>query len=616
MARSSKHPIAVQLKGRSAALTIAVVTCLVFAIAIGLRLSTRGEALSHRVVVAVQGCGGSCDEQLARALSKHLRSLGFDAVAPSGLGSADDARRFARTHGARFGVGVVIAVEDRAALLQTERTQIGANALAYVLDSVSDEPPRPAQVLRGLEEGDDGTTALRLLATRLTTGLFPGIASALLASEPVRALEQDPSGLEQQAAALELKRKRHDLEAREAAMREYRLHCEHNDELLAAASRNDGGRCVSRGCAEEYLVGVLPGGDAAIVHDSSDTPLFPLASDSTARAFSSVEKLWLVPRDGERKLLVEAANFYSRPALSRDGSTLAFIEQRLGRARLYALDLRSGARTQLYAVDQPKHLSSPELSPDGKRVLFYELDPSRHSTLYVLATGTAPALRGGASRAGGAQPLALLAELIIDARFVELALARGEAPRTLIAALASSPTRVPEIDDAAQREGALVLDFESPDSALGPEGPRPELVLLDPSSGAVLVRTTLIDHRVRGLGGSHGGALLLSWQDSRCGFARWTPDAPVAWTTTRLCPKHIAIGPSGVYAHALLSEHPASRQLVRIDVEGGKIEVLTKGNADVQNPMPAAATDRIAYERVLPRKYGELQHVAVCFDER
>ena len=44
--------------------------------------------------------------------------------------------------------------------------------------------------------------------------------------------------------------------------------------------------------------------------------------------------------------------------------------------------------------------------------------------------------------------------------------------------------------------------------------------------------------------------------------------------------------------------------------------MLTKGNADVQNPMPAAATDRIAYERVLPRKYGELQHVAVCFDER
>lgn len=614
MARTSKPsvparslraaPLAVQLKGRSAALTIAVVTCIVFAVAIALRLSTRGEALSHRVVVAVQGCGRNCDEQLARALSKHLRAIGFDAVAPAGLGSVDDARQFAREHGARFGVGVVIAVEDRAALQRRERTQIGANALAYVRDAVSNEAP-PALVLRGLEEGADGTTALRLLATRLTTGLFPGIASALLASEPVRALEDDASGLEQQKAALELKRKRHDMLAREAAMREYRLHCEHNDELLASASRNDGGRCVSRGCAEEYLVGVLPGGEAAIVHDSSDTPLFALASDSTARAFSSVEKLWLVPRDGERKLLVEAANFYSRPALSRDGGTLAFIEQRLGQARLYALDLHGNARRQLYAVDPPRHLSSPELSPDGKRVLFYELDRGSHATVYVLATSSP-----------GAKPLALLSDTVVDARFVELVLARGEAPRTVIAALVSSAPRVPEIDAEAQREGAQVIDFESPDSALGAEGPRPELVLLDPSSGATLLRVPLIDHRVRGLGGMYGAALLLSWQDTGCGFARWSPGAPVLWTTTRLCPKHIAVGPGGVYAHALLSEQPGSRQLVRIDVERGAIEVLTKGNEDAQNPTPAAGSERLAYERVLPRKYGELQHVAVCFDER
>ncbi|HMI90133.1 MAG TPA: hypothetical protein VK509_02165, partial [Polyangiales bacterium] len=245
-ARRSKHPIAVQRKGRAAALTIAVVAFSVFAIAIALRLSTRGEALSHRVVVAVQGCGPSCDERLARALSKYLAALGFDAVAPSGLSSIDDTREFARAHGARFGVGVVIAVEDREALRQAHGARVGANALAYVVDAMSSEAPRPALVLRGLEEGDDGATTLRLLATRLTSGLFPGIASALLSSEPVRVLEEKPSGLEQQAAALELKRKRRDLLARDAAMREYRLHCEHNDELLTASATTDGARCVSR----------------------------------------------------------------------------------------------------------------------------------------------------------------------------------------------------------------------------------------------------------------------------------------------------------------------------------------------------------------------------------
>jgi hypothetical protein len=68
-----------------------------------------------------------------------------------------------------------------------------------------------------------------------------------------------------------------------------------------------------------------------------------------------------------------------------------------------------------------------------------------------------------------------------------------------------------------------------------------------------------------------------------------------------------------VYAHALLSEQPVSRQLVRVDVERGEITVLTKGSEDVQNPTSAAAADVVAYERVLPRKYGELQDVAICF---
>ncbi|HEX2676536.1 MAG TPA: hypothetical protein VHM19_07845, partial [Polyangiales bacterium] len=230
MARRSKHPVAVQQKGRSAAITIAFVAFSVLAIAVVLRLATRGEAQSHRVVVAVKGCGPECDEKLARALSKNLVAIGFDAVAPAGLSSADDARAFARAHGARFGVGVVIAVEDSAALAQSAGTRVGANALAYVLDSASNAPARPALVMRGLEEADDSQTALRSLSSRLATGLFPGIASALLASEPVRALAEHPSGLEQQAAALELKRKQRDVIAREQAMREYKLHCEHNDE--------------------------------------------------------------------------------------------------------------------------------------------------------------------------------------------------------------------------------------------------------------------------------------------------------------------------------------------------------------------------------------------------
>src|SRR5262245_26220093 len=115
-ARRSKHPVAVQRKGRASGLTIAFVVFAVLAIAVVVRVTTRGEALSHRVVVGVQGCGPSCDEKLARALSSYLSAIGFDAVAPAGLANVDDTRAFARAHGARFGVGLVIAVEDSEAL--------------------------------------------------------------------------------------------------------------------------------------------------------------------------------------------------------------------------------------------------------------------------------------------------------------------------------------------------------------------------------------------------------------------------------------------------------------------------------------------------------------------
>ncbi|MFI5321902.1 MAG: hypothetical protein ACHQ6V_20175, partial [Myxococcota bacterium] len=336
-ARKRNSGIVAQPRGRAAALTIAAVGVVTLLAALGLRLANRGEAFSHRVVVGAIGCGVPCDLHVARALADDLVSLGFDAVAPAGLHAPEAVRAFARDHGARFGVTLRVAVEQSTPLDDAGQ-RVGANAALFVMDAESDAAPAPSQVLRGIEEAQDERTALSILAARLGRGLSPAIGSALLASEPVRAMQLDASGLEQQAAALALKRREKAVQAREDAMREYRMHCESNDEALASV---EGGRCVSDGCAEDYLVGMLPGGGAAVVHDSTDQAVFPLAPDSTARGFLTSERLWLVPREGERTLLAEAANFYSRPSLSRDGSTLAFIEHRLGHARLYALDLKS-----------------------------------------------------------------------------------------------------------------------------------------------------------------------------------------------------------------------------------------------------------------------------------
>ena len=121
------------------------------------------------------------------------------------------------------------------------------------------------------------------------------------------------------------------------------------------------------------------------------------------------------------------------------------------------------------------------------------------------------------------------------------------------------------------------------------DAPRPALVLIDPATRAIVASETAPAHRIRAIGGVYADTLLLSWEDTSCGFARFRPGAPIEWVTTDVCPKHIAVGKTDVLAHALVGESHAVRQLVRIDVEHGRIELLTKGTLDVQSPIPAAA---------------------------
>ena len=70
-----------------------------------------------------------------------------------------------------------------------------------------------------------------------------------------------------------------------------------------------------------------------------------------------------------------------------------------------------------------------------------------------------------------------------------------------------------------------------------------------------------------------------------------------------------------IVADAITGAAPGVRQLVRIDAHAGKIELLTQGPLGAERPKPAAHGTSLIYERALPRKYGELPHVAVCFAE-
>lgn len=606
-ARDSQRTRQPPPRGRTAAINIALAVIAMLGIALGLRLANRGELISHRVVIGVQGCNAECTARLARSLSDRLSTLGFDAAAPQGerihaFEGPESVREFARTHGARFAVMLRVAVEGSTPLVGAAGTRVGANATLYVMDASAQGAPRPSYTLRAVDEADDESTAIALLGARFAQALFPIAGAELLGSEAIKGMLDHASGLEQQAAALAFKRRQRELREREDAIREYRLDCEANDAALGSV---EDGHCVSDGCAEEYLVGLLPDGRSAVVHDSTDLALFPLEPHSTARSLVTSERLWLVPRSGPRTLLAESANFESRPDLSRDGSTLAFIEQRGGRARLYTLALHGGERRLIASAELPDHLSAPQLSADGSQLLYSLQKPQRGSLALMRA-----------STRGAAAPERVLPE-VIDARWAELTLAGQTAPNAFVAALV--PPDGPDQTDADDdnEPHIEVLDLSTGKLvAAEDDAPRPALVLIDPVTRAIVASETAPAHRIRAIGGVYADSLLLSWEDTSCGFARFRPGSPIEWVTTEVCPKHITVGKTDVLAHALVGQSHAVRQLVRIDVEHGRLELLTKGTLDVQSPIPAAAAAGYAYERVLPRKYGELQHVAVCFDAR
>lgn len=596
---------ATQLRGRSAAITISLVILALLALSVGIRLLRSGEPVAHRIVVGADGCGAECDRMLARRFAARLSELGFDAVAPQrdddALSGPEAVRTFAREHGARFGVMVQVAMGDSAALGPDAGQRVKAHGTLYVLDAADDTTPEPTYHLRSIEEGLDPRATRAMLAKRLLEGLYPMTASTLLSSEPVTRLLRETSSMEQQAAALVIKRRERDVEARREAIREYRLQCEANDELLATAG---GARCVSDGCAEEYLVGVLPDGQHAVVHDSTNEAIFPLQPDSTARSFLTAERLWLVPREGERTLLAEAANFHSRPDLSRDGSTLAFLERRHGLTRLYAMALDTRERVLLSTTRAPTFFSKPRLSPDGSRVLYFSLAAAGGEAALMVA----PVEHGAAAHQ--------LARHALDARWVRMRADREEPERLMIAALVpGEPDAAPAGGAPTPEPGVVIVDALTGE-VLDADPPLPEVWLLDPDGGEVLAKLDAPERRIRAIGDVYDGALLLSWHEEvRCGFARYRPGEPAQWRVTELCPKHLAVGTGGVFAHARRDDGRSVRQIVRLDPETGKMKRLTRGPHDAQRPKPATAGNGYAFERVLPRRFGEFQHVAVCFGE-
>lgn len=130
------------------------------------------------------------------------------------------------------------------------------------------------------------------------------------------------------------------------------------------------------------------------LHQLTDAPAVDwdpaVSPDGTQIAFTSWRAgqadIWLMNIDGSglRQLTDHPADDYT-PTWSPDGHTLAFVSERVGNQDIFLLDVATGVVTPL--VQSPRAERDPVWSPDGKRLAFVGIDAkSGWQRLWIVTT--------------------------------------------------------------------------------------------------------------------------------------------------------------------------------------------------------------------------------------
>ncbi len=116
----------------------------------------------------------------------------------------------------------------------------------------------------------------------------------------------------------------------------------------------------------------------------ASTPWYPSWHPDGARlAFSMAGSIWMVElASGEAREIVAGDRYYSSPDISPDGRWVVFTADDHGRSiRLEMLDLRSGVRTVL--TDDEHLYSDPRFSPDGRTLAYVSTRPAGYFNVYL-----------------------------------------------------------------------------------------------------------------------------------------------------------------------------------------------------------------------------------------
>ncbi len=607
-------------------IVLGVVGALVGGAIFGLvRLASR--PLADRVAIAVHGCGERCDPDLADALARGLSRAGLEGKAlPSGSG--DVARERAAARELRAGYVIDLGVEPLAQREGLERASVlvTARATARLYSANGDGHLVTQRTATFAMERGSRDAALYAMGNSFAELLFPDLAQALFARSDVKDAVDSNRNIEGFAREERVDRSRRAVKARARIQAQYRQACTVEARGLAALAHR-GLHCVTPACSEEYAVGELPDGSAAVVQVGTPSVGFPFDPESQPMRFPGVERIDLVPLagGGARRTLATAQRVYGYPSLSENGRAVAYVEATSDSFGLVVLDVATGARRVLHVTHRPERMQDPKVSPDGTRVLV---------TARIGADGPPRLLLASASARG----TRTLAEGLGPARWVTLSPTLGAPPRPLVAAYVrpDAPTSATAPD--ASLQGARTADPPTPPSevraadtspgstSLPPTTwpTRPYVRIIDPDSGATVARVGGDQHAVVDVSGARGGALYIEWDDggAGCGIGRFdSATGQTRWLTTATCAANLSVAPDGVLVGEAILSRPgdpsrADAEIATVDPVTGSVAPLTATETRERYVRTARDARRLVFERVAPSSYRGLPGVAVCSMER
>lgn len=569
-----------------------------------------------RVVLLITG-PPAVTTTVQESLSEQLGEQGF--AAHPGKDKDGEAREYPLAEGATLEQALEAARDLGAAhvahidiSIKHERPGLskGGQFLAAraVLQLQSAHGAYPAPAPRKIDfavEDKSREEAVAAMGRGFAEALFPPLADSLLESPPMVEMLGRKQGFDDLVNAQRFRGTQKARTNRKEKKQQYETSCKQAQAKLdALAQGKPAVMCATSACDEEYLSGVMPSGDQALVRVETGRAEYTFEFEPKLLRFETPDRLDLLPLgEGKRTTLAVAQNLYTYPDLAADGSKAALVEKAGRHYGVVVVDLKTQKRTIVTTVPWPARVQWAKLSADGSLVMFY-LRESKFGDGVLEVT----------SSAGGAEAKTLVG-LPNNARWVELV--HDGKKRTLVAlvtqqALLEQAQAASEPTPAAEKTPAPESQAEADEEE--PPKPRYRIALIDPESGQPLAELGADAKDFTLVGGSHDGALIAGYRDQEtreCGLARLRLGEEPELSKLDRCPSRLRLAPDGL----VVAEQGITLVGLQLGSPAAK-QLLPKLPGRARYPRFASQGKRMVFELLLAQKQRGFPRSAICYVDR